>query len=510
MAILQDAYPGRTDLQQVQNGGKTRPFPLELCEGVIDILCDDVAALVACSLTCRALIARTRRHIFRSVSLGDATQCRKLEVLLNRSAEASHDIAYYIRDLRLGSFKALGGNNAYRASLCAVLPHLIYVEDVSISDMHFNDNFLPLENIFTFSSEVRSLNLSRLIFYSPLDALRLFTAYPKLSAIRAHTVWMSPVDINGHPASRNVALESTDAKIAIRRLAFLHGSAEVSSDNSSWIGIPKMLLGSPFVACVSDLHWKFGSDIKDATVLADIVQRSGSSLVHLRLQLNQEPASVLAKVDLSNNDQLSSVTLDSIALAYMRGIYDVIPDFLSSITSSALHRISLNLFCFCADDVQVLDSIPWDRLDESLSCLIRTSSRLCVIVTLKSQAYTSPVWLEALASKMLALLPKAQARNVALEFTVCTIFIDTCSLVIWSDPRVIEEYWSLCATVLTIVDSGGSKSMSSSVENEFTRLEPPVSSVHRTSLVCPTELRVLRNLRLLGMSKVANSSSSQA
>ncbi|OCH89764.1 hypothetical protein OBBRIDRAFT_693801, partial [Obba rivulosa] len=50
-------------------------LPLELYEDVIDYLWDDLSALLACSLTCRALTPRTRFHIFRVVTLGSLKDC---------------------------------------------------------------------------------------------------------------------------------------------------------------------------------------------------------------------------------------------------------------------------------------------------------------------------------------------------------------------------------------------------------------------------------------------------
>ncbi|OCH89763.1 hypothetical protein OBBRIDRAFT_652043 [Obba rivulosa] len=281
--------------------------------------------------------------------------------------------------------------------------------------MQFNSTFIPVQDILTFSSEIRSLCLHRLLFYSPADALRLISAFPKLSAFRADTIWMSPVDITGsHEANPK---SPHDSIIKIGQFTFLHGSSDVPSETSSWLGFPRMLLEAPFDFRVRDLHWKLDANPENSAVLAQLLQQAGPSLRRLRIQLNLHPAAALTAVDLCRNTHLSSITIDSIALAYEKGIYDSLPDLLSSATSTAMRTITLNLACLLADDTEILDCVPWERLDKAFASLSRLSSQLCVAVAITCRATASEARLHAIVSKVLVCLRETQARGVALDIS---------------------------------------------------------------------------------------------
>ncbi|KAF8903615.1 hypothetical protein CPB85DRAFT_1255660 [Mucidula mucida] len=75
-------------------------LPPELFDAVVDELGGDRLALKNCSLVARNLRARSQEHLFRDISLENASWCEKFY----QTATASRSIPYVVRSLRLVTF----------------------------------------------------------------------------------------------------------------------------------------------------------------------------------------------------------------------------------------------------------------------------------------------------------------------------------------------------------------------------------------------------------------------
>ena len=136
--------PCRHSKDQTEDMAQGSPIPFDILENIIDTLAADddenSTFLKPCALTCRSLLHRSRKHIFRTIVIGHPTNLTderpklfsQMPSRLSRLMSRTPELADYVRVLKIG----VGTGEKYY-SKCRQLPSTLrrfkHVESLTLS-----------------------------------------------------------------------------------------------------------------------------------------------------------------------------------------------------------------------------------------------------------------------------------------------------------------------------------------------------------------------------------------
>ena len=101
-----------------------RQLPPEIVEYIVDCLCNDVATLRSCTLTCRTVHIRSRHHLFYSIGIdSDIRVPHSLSVLLVEKP-ALRSLIHSVTVILSSKKNKLPRNTLHEAALIILLPYL--------------------------------------------------------------------------------------------------------------------------------------------------------------------------------------------------------------------------------------------------------------------------------------------------------------------------------------------------------------------------------------------------
>ncbi|PCH43207.1 hypothetical protein WOLCODRAFT_74016 [Wolfiporia cocos MD-104 SS10] len=178
--------------------------PIEICEAVIDCVWNDCTdrrvrrrTLLACALTCKSWLIRSRRYLFREISLRSSAQLHSFSELLGK-VDFIND---YVKEVEITDPQVL-------LSFASVLARkLTGVESLIITHRHAQLfamvqplTFAPLPDFVAISS----LQVQHVVFANFTDFERLLCALPRLSRL-------SCIDVMWNTGSHNPLISSRKA-----------------------------------------------------------------------------------------------------------------------------------------------------------------------------------------------------------------------------------------------------------------------------------------------------------
>ena len=279
-------------------------LPQELVEHIIDCLSDDRQTLKTCSLVATTWLARSRHHLFNSISL-NGEKARKLRSEIRPGIEA---ISHLVRTLAL--HQAPRGHRWLGTVFLDTIPDHFssfrHVEKLSVSWLDLDD-FEPESlgrHFIHYGTSLRSLHLSYLSadYSSLLTFLQLF---PYLEDLLIHT----PDLCNDSPPER-----------ISRTAPTVHGFLNLLSFDSA---------SSQFVSHLAGLDLRFSSisvfncDFSSGFPLNKLLEASSSTLRSLELEYITFCENPLLPFLASRSSIHFSVEYTSVSLVRCENLQDV-------------------------------------------------------------------------------------------------------------------------------------------------------------------------------------------
>ncbi|KAH9949720.1 hypothetical protein B0H21DRAFT_819881 [Amylocystis lapponica] len=335
-------------------------FLPELWDRTIDFLWAHTTTLVACSLTCRMWASSSRFHLFRWASLATRKDLRRLEKLLKLSEAASTGIVHYIRELNISSncLEELRTKREIRPfRLSSLLAKLVATKIFTLegdlskgpsSASHCDLLYSIVHSPLPFT--ITALVLGGCDLKDGNHIINLLCAFPRLTSLELRI-----------PSSSGPTLSTNQHyRAALDELT-------IDSNHRFNVVLAQWILNTVPDIRLRTLHW-FGL-FDDPTglqqhVLVDLVQRTASSLQHVRLSLD------LSRQDAQDLTDLSACThLVSLEVA-VTGIDStfVLPALLSQLRSPFLRNLTVLLDSSYHEHERVLSSAAfWTPLDSVLA-----------------------------------------------------------------------------------------------------------------------------------------------
>ncbi|KAI0945649.1 hypothetical protein AcW1_001821 [Taiwanofungus camphoratus] len=394
----------------------SRPVPAELCDMIIDNLCDDHCALIACSLACRAWVPRTRRYLFETVELRGNADSIQLKRLLDASSAASTGISLLFRVLiidnegpdllarfeqSLGVRRATSQTDWLDCWVPQLLPMLVNIESLTLGTIVWTSNSGGLREetkrcILTFSPRIKALCLKSLTFWRSGDMMQLFCAYPRLASLKIDFIDILDKRTHGLLHAR----PDRDATIQLRELtSYTRDTSIVSA----------CLQRGPFDLHLRKLQWELrcNSRSNECLALEGLLRRAGSSLKHLQVRLNDKDD----QLDLSRNTQLASIDIIFWITQHK------FPVFLSQINSTCLKEITFRFRSSMHYDDDPDSIVDWARMDDVLAQLGRRSPGLAVKLYM-TYAVLDTEWATEVVDDIAVRLPLVRAARMSFA-VVC-------------------------------------------------------------------------------------------
>lgn len=415
-------------------------LPIELHEQIIDHLWDDLAALFACSLTCRSWIPASRVHIFRELTLSGPRDCIRLERLLTISNVGSRPVGRNFRELRIrapgsmGETIVAGAVNWMDVWLPRLLTELSGIRRLLLYNVVWTSERLQeatMSSVLTFSANVQTLELQYLQFDRVDELYALLQAYPRLTTLHLMDI-IQPTSWHSHIRGDleefvSILEPHSTQRICIHDLTVRnwYRSATVSSP------VSRLLLLPPFELYLRKILWSGIRLLADVTPLQYLATRAGSNLEDLQFTLEecfpsshsakewQEIATALGHLSLATNDNLRSfrvVNIHSRGEWYTDHYYAWIPPLLSTIHSTRLKEVKLTLGCWVPTIFDYHTLFVNDILDKALATLGHSAPNL--VVQLTFQIFTDIAAFDdfehAVIPKMISRFPNSLSSPLCL------------------------------------------------------------------------------------------------
>ncbi|KAL6304927.1 hypothetical protein BKA93DRAFT_238952 [Sparassis latifolia] len=389
-------------------------LPPELVDLILDHFFDDDPTLIACSLTCRMWGARTRRCIFRTVTLKDAEDYLTFEGLLKESP----DLGSCVRNLAIGSCDQSGWFNQ-KTPRIKNLPNVNYlsIKSWSATDMSHDIRV----NLPVLLATVKFLRLDGVII-SKEDLLHLLRASPRLSTL-ALTRFFAVRD---------------DPEPATSSTARAIGVDSLKCDPSSGCSLMACLSRASVRVCIRKLEIK-GLALADSLVLIkELVHAAGAHVEELTFSLLGSvelcPSAWQECTDVENFPRLTSLHIRSHYFPQTRHVagppLDNIPFLLSRIkpVHTRLEKVTISIEAFQVFAVPPAfypsRCMDWSRLDQSLSNNAQDRPHLEVIFQICCPGDVPDRTFEAMVEVITGCLPMLRAMKTRLGVVCGTRWFD--------------------------------------------------------------------------------------
>ncbi|KAI0926564.1 hypothetical protein AcW1_002478 [Taiwanofungus camphoratus] len=241
-------------------------FPTEIYERIIDFLWSDRRSLLACALTCRAWLPRSRYILFYCTELWNSDQIRRFCSLV----DASPYLAYLVRELNICPYP-LAQFKLFEVFPSALAGKLLSVESLRIGGAHrpklhlypISQHFATLMSQFT---SVSTLTLGNMEFSSVTDFGRLVCSLPCLSNLTCGMLSWTTNQYNP------LALGHSGPRRKLKHLTMAY--VPWSGDMANW------LLDAASVTYIESIEL-FNILLEDVEHIGRGLEAVGSSLHHL-------------------------------------------------------------------------------------------------------------------------------------------------------------------------------------------------------------------------------------
>ncbi|PCH41713.1 hypothetical protein WOLCODRAFT_119492 [Wolfiporia cocos MD-104 SS10] len=421
--------------------------PQELCDHIIDYLYDDIQALAACSLCCRAWLRRTRRHMFESVTLSNRNVERATQ--FKSMLEASPVIGRCVRSLlAFGPYTPKPYSTLF-LRICCFLPsvHILTLGTPNPS----RDMMLPnIDDIKVLLGTIRTLKLLN-ITWDDAQLSQWLSSTPLLSQLYISSVFI-PLTSSPRPDPPLVPATANPGIISLKGLVWSHLATSPSD-------ILPTTSGSCLLGGLIDLSRTEGLDISwqcediEAGALANRLTRTATSLKHLVLSTRGNPIRSNPFIDLSHNTDLTSLHLIDNQVREGGGRAELrwMAQALSSVYHNQhrhLQRLKLTLqYSFIGITSDHHCRIEWERVDTEVARLARGCPSFEIWVCISNPYSHHGQWTELAITKVGEYLTKARDAGARVRVTCCRnwIFSDVLETFGGEPDSVLQEYYYLHA-----------------------------------------------------------------
>lgn len=431
-------------------------LPPELWDPIVDELSSDRSAVQACSLTHRAWVASTRRHLFKAIELKGTDCCRRFRDILISSSSIGTGVAQWVYDVTLSMIRLrldvpedaevsdvplLEETLSRLPNVDSLRLHAVEVEcrpesQTGGGGLEAEEGYpdRPLRSLFTLP-KLRLLVLKSISFRSPLDTMLLLSAFPQASSL--YLVFVSHREEG--PTDWPLQLQENSKRkddhliITIREL---HVVAVTSS--TKVVRLLGALKHPPFKCALQKLYWLPLSSRYDGTLL-EMVGEAENTLEDLDFQYGKADSDLLGRLDLSRHSRLKSLCITS-----ERSI-DVAPDITTSYlslspflvrtpTSLQVLHLPFNFLRLSPDGTPSWSFMDWPSFDEALALLHQRNPPLVVHISFHyalQQDGRLPDVVQPLACR----IPSAVREGLRVRLAVGGYIAETGGIV----PK--EYYW---------------------------------------------------------------------
>ncbi|KZT10208.1 uncharacterized protein LAESUDRAFT_755722 [Laetiporus sulphureus 93-53] len=351
-------------------------LPFEIQEFVLDNLSEDSAALIACSLTCRAWVSITRAHLFKSVELKGDDDCVRLSRALNASSGTSTEVADCVKRLVINPGPPVRNASSRTGWTIdwfpVLLPRLRKLEEFRLTKTVWDEirESGCVQCITASFPSLRVLAVEIMVFSSLADLTSIITSYPLLSTLElSHIAWF-----NRETLPNDVVTRIAEAKepIVLHELS-VHCVVEFSKLLA--------LLHLHFQLQLRKLYWDISLSSVPAEPAALVPLIHGAEAFLEDLSLNIWGDDVLADVDLSRHIHLRSISiLVQKAPHWRNATYTMLPILLEHITSPSMQKINLSFSFFRSVDFEAdIGFLDWKLLDRVLASLGRNRPSMVIV-----------------------------------------------------------------------------------------------------------------------------------
>lgn len=256
-----------------------RPIlPVEIHERIIDSLSNHPKALATCGLVCRAMVPRTRFHLFTVVHLRKRKDCIRLEGILRSSAHTRNPISPLIRAIRIG-WRPLLHPEWFLPSLMSVLPLMGAVEAVTLWE--FSKSCTLGSVLFCLRvlppRHVRRLDMWNFKFF-PDELYQLISLFPALNTFEIY----SPRPL----ARRTAPLAPIDKPLFESCIRITHLTVCMPTGKPATCILS--LLAAPVITLsLEQLYWNVDLAVKkNDSILKTIISHSKSTLSRLAIHVS--------------------------------------------------------------------------------------------------------------------------------------------------------------------------------------------------------------------------------
>ncbi|KZT08043.1 uncharacterized protein LAESUDRAFT_713307 [Laetiporus sulphureus 93-53] len=337
-------------------------FLLSIFEQIIDYHANDPHVLMACSLTCQALIPMARKHLFHSVELKTAHNCKWFLGILDGSNAACTKITAYIRHLSLSPSR-IWSTLWTKEWLPRILPQLIWVESLKIQAVRWKELSVQMQTCIL-SMDIHTLDMY-VLFIQPSELFCMLSAFLHLGSLLVSYVNISqdPNDAAKFPFE---AMEGVEKDPLTELVIDCDGmSGDYNYSVMRWIE-----------------HFGLKLDMRQLVFCDSVYTLQEELKVHHEVEQHASPSR-----SISGNPQ--SLFLRSTASITL--VSSFISKYLSQVGPGKLRELRIETCLQCVNGgLKVAGSIDWKALDDSLVAARHACPELAVVFSFPQRIAKSP------------------------------------------------------------------------------------------------------------------------
>ncbi|KAH9926814.1 uncharacterized protein B0H18DRAFT_1005721 [Fomitopsis serialis] len=374
-------------------------LPPELWDDIIDELSSNFPTLRACALTQRAWVPRTRRYLFKAVSLKGVDRCRAFQYIIHSSSSTGTGVAQCVRDVTLTEVRLhldvpedpVASDVPLLEEVLSALPNVNCLRLVGVDvkcrpKMHTGDALddeypdKPPQSLFTLP-RLQTLHVMSTTLDSASDILLLLIAFPQVSCLHLRELRPPLQSLLLHgparlPANRNA---TSDSKICIREMSI------ASSTHPVPLWVLSVLRQPPFKCAFQKFVWGWSSDRAEETSFLGMVDEAKDTLEELTVHCAAN-SGLLETMDLSQHSLLKFL---GVVLIRSQTVdlptYKFPPTFLVflSRTPNSLRALHVPIIqTLLSNGAPQWSFMDWPRFDETLALLHKRNPHLVVSIVL--------------------------------------------------------------------------------------------------------------------------------
>lgn len=372
-------------------------LPTELWEDIIDALSSNFPTLRACALTQRAWVPRTRRHLFKAVSLKGVDRCRGFQHIIHSSSSIGTGVAQCVRDVTLTEVRLRldvpedpeASDIPLLEEVLSALPNVDCLRLVGADvkcrpkmqvgdalDDEYPDK-LP-QSLFTLP-RLQTLHVMSTTLDSASDIMLLLIAFPQASCLHLRELRPPLQSLLLHgparlPTSRNA---TSDSVICTRELSI------ASSTHPVPLWVLSVLRQPPFKCAFQKLFWGWSSDRAEESSFQGMVVEAKDTLEELTVHCAAR-SGLFETIDLSQHSRLKVLTVVVIRSQIVDSpTYKFQPTFMEflSRTPNSLRALHFPITqSVPSDGIPQWSFMDWPSFDDTLALVHKRNPHLVVSI----------------------------------------------------------------------------------------------------------------------------------